>query len=63
MFISLFVFGFAETHCATNHMIFGAIVDILRVGTAFHDSYPKERLESKKAVGIEHTKERARNLP
>ncbi len=45
MFISPFVFGFGDTHIATNNMIFGAIVVILGVGSFFYELYHKERLE------------------
>lgn len=59
MFISPFVFGFGETHIATNNMIFGAIVVILGVGTIFYEVYHKERFEKETAGGMEHVKERA----
>lgn len=57
MFISPFVFGNAGTPIAINNMIFGAVVVILGVGTAFFEFYHKERLER---VGeMEHVRERA----
>ncbi len=59
MFISPFVFGYGETHFATNNMIFGAIVVILGVGTIFYEVYHKERLEKEAVGGMEHIKERA----
>ncbi len=54
MFISPSVFGFAETHIATNNMIFGAVVVILGVGSIFFELYHKERVER-----LEHARERA----
>ncbi len=62
MFISPFVFGFGETHIATNNMIFGAIVVILGVGSIFYEFYHKERFEiesSQSQFLMEHAKERA----
>ena len=53
--ISPFVFGFGETHFATNNMIFGAIVVILGVGSIFYELYHKER---ETLVAMEHAKER-----
>ena len=58
MFISPFVFGFGETHFATNNMILGAIVVILGVGSIFYELYHKERFESETLMPIEHAKER-----
>jgi len=58
MFISPFVFGYGETHFATNNMIFGAVVVILGVGTIFYAVYHKERFEKETAGGMEHAKER-----
>ena len=55
MFISPFVFGFGETHIATNNMIFGAVVVILGVGSIFYELYHKER---ETLVPMEHVKER-----
>ena len=62
LFISPFVFGFGETHFATNNMIFGAIVVILGVGSCFYEFYRKERFERESLQGssfMEHAKERA----
>jgi hypothetical protein len=59
MFISPFVFGFGDTHFATNNMIFGAIVVILGVGTVFFELYHKERFEKETVAGMEHAKEKA----
>ncbi len=59
MFISPFVFGFGETHFATNNMIFGAIVVILGVGSIFYELYHKERLAKETLAPMEHAKERA----
>jgi len=59
LFISPFVFGYAETHFATNNMLFGAIVVILAVGTTFYEIYHKERFERETVGGMEHVKERA----
>ncbi len=59
MFISPFVFGFGETHLATNNMILGAIVVILGVGSNFYELYHKERYEKESLVPMEHAKERA----
>ena len=59
LFISPFVFGFGDTHFATNNMLFGAIVVILGVGTVFYELYHKERFERETAAGMEHAKERA----
>lgn len=59
LFISPFVFGYGETHFATNNMIFGAIVVILGVGTIFYELYQKERFEKETVGGMEHVKERA----
>jgi hypothetical protein len=59
MFISPFVFGYGETHFATNNMIFGAIVVILGVGTIFYEVYHQERLERETVGGMERVKERA----
>ena len=58
MFISPFVFGFGDTHFATNNMVFGAIVVILGVGTVFYELYHKERFERETGAGVEHAKER-----
>ena len=58
LFISPFVFGFGDTHIATNNMIFGAIVVILGVGTVFYELYHKERFEREAMAGMEHAKER-----
>ncbi len=58
MFISPFVFGYGETHFATNNMIFGAVVVILGVGTFFYEVYYKERYEKETVGGMEHAKER-----
>jgi membrane protein CcdC involved in cytochrome C biogenesis len=58
MFVSPFVFGFGDTHLATNNMIFGAIVVILGVWTVFFELYHKERFERETAAGMEHAKER-----
>ncbi len=58
MFISPFVFGYGETHFATNNMIFGAVVVILGVGTFFYEVYHKERYEKETVGGMEHAKER-----
>ncbi len=58
MFISPFVFGYGETHFATNNMIFGAIVVILGVGTIFYEVYHKERLEKEPVGEMERVKER-----
>jgi len=59
MFISPFVFGFGETHFATNNMILGAIVVILGVGSIFYELYHKERFEKEPLAPMEHAKERA----
>jgi hypothetical protein len=59
LFISPFVFGYGETHFATNNMIFGAIVVILGVGTIFYEVYHRERFERETAGGMEHAKEKA----
>jgi multisubunit Na+/H+ antiporter MnhG subunit len=59
LFISPFVFGYGETHFATNNMIFGAIVVILGVGTIFYEIYQRERFQRETAAGMEHVKERA----
>jgi len=62
MFISPFVYGFGETHVATNNMIFGAIVVLLGVGSIFYELYRKERLERESLKSpslMEHAKERA----
>jgi multisubunit Na+/H+ antiporter MnhG subunit len=59
LFISPFVFGYGETHFATNNMIFGAIVVILGVGTIFYEIYHKERFEKEAVGGMERVKERA----
>ena len=59
MFISPFVFGFGDTHLAANHMIFGAIVVILGVGTVFYELYHQERFERETVGGMEHVKEKA----
>ncbi len=62
MFISPFVFGFGETHMATNNMIFGAIVVLLGVGSIFYEFYHKERFERESLQSpsmMEHAKERA----
>ncbi len=59
MFISPFVFGFRDTHFATNNMIFGAIVVILGVGTVFYELYHKERFERETVAGMEHAREKA----
>jgi len=58
MFISPFVFGFGETHFATNNMILGAVVVILGVGSIFYEPYHKERFERETLVPLEHAKER-----
>ena len=58
LFISPFVFGFEDTHFATNNMIFGAIVVILGVGTVFYELYHKERFERETVAEMEHAKER-----
>jgi len=61
MFISPFVFGFGETHMATNNMIFGAIVVLLGIGSTFYEFYHKERFERESLQGsssMEHAKER-----
>ncbi len=58
MFISPFVFGYGESHFATNNMIFGAIVVILGVGTIFYELYHKERFEKETAGAMERVKER-----
>ena len=58
MFISPFVFGYGETHFATNNIIFGAVVVILGVGTIFYEVYHKERYEKETVGGMEHAKER-----
>jgi hypothetical protein len=58
MFISPFVLGFADTHFATNNMIFGAIVFILGVGTVFFELYHKERFDRETVAEMEHAKER-----
>ncbi len=58
MFISPSVFGFAETHIATNNMIFGAVVVILGVGSIFFELYHKERV-GRESLQMEHAKERA----
>ena len=59
LFISPFVFGYGETHFATNNMIFRVIVVILWVGTIFYEIYHKERFEKETVGGMEHAKERA----
>ena len=59
LFISPFVFGFGDTHFATNNMIFGAIVVVLGVGTVFYELYYKERSERDTVAGMEHAKEKA----
>jgi len=59
LFISPFVFGYGETHFATNNMIFGAIVVILGVGTLFYEIYQRERFQRETVAGMEHVKERA----
>ena len=59
LFISPFVFGFGETHFATNTMIFGAIVVILGVGSVFYELYHKERFEKETLPYMEHAKEKA----
>lgn len=58
MFISPFVFGFGDTHFATNNMVFGAIVVILGVGTVFYELYHKERFGKETVAGMEHPRER-----
>lgn len=61
MFISPFVFGFGETHMATNNMIFGAIVVLLGVGTLFYEFYQWEAVERDRSESpslMEHAKER-----
>jgi len=59
LFISPFVFGYGETHFATNNMILGAIVVILGVGTIFYEVYRKERFEREIVGGMGHIKEKA----
>jgi hypothetical protein len=54
LFISPYVFGFGETHMATNNMIFGSIVVILGVGSIFYELYHKERLERETLPRAEH---------
>lgn len=54
LFISPYVFGFGETHMATNNMIFGPIVVILGVGSIFYELYHKERLERETFPRAEH---------
>jgi len=58
LFISPFVFGFGDTHVAMNHMIFGAIVVILGVGTVFYELYHRERFERDTVAGMEHVREK-----
>jgi len=58
MFISPFVFGFGDTHFATNNMVFGALVVILGVGTVFYELVHKERFERETVAGMEHPRER-----
>ena len=58
MFISPFVFGFGDTHFATNNMVFGALVVILGVGTVFYELVHKERFERETVAGMEHATER-----
>lgn len=61
MFISPFVFGFGETHFASNNMILGAIVVLLGVGSCFYEFYHKERFERESLQGspfMEHAKEK-----
>ena len=59
MFISPSVFGYGETHFATNNMIFGAIVVILGVRTIFYKLYHEERFEKETVGGMERVKEGA----
>jgi hypothetical protein len=59
LFISPFVFGYGETHFATNNMIFGAIVVILGVGSFFYEFYRKESFGKETLPHMEHVKERA----
>lgn len=54
MFISPFVFGYGESHFATDNMIFGALVVILGVETIFYELYHKERFEKETAGAMEH---------
>jgi len=58
MFILPFVFGFGETHFATNNMISGAVVVILGIGFIFYEMSHKERFERETLVSMEHAKER-----
>ncbi len=58
MFISPFVFGYGETHFATNNMIFGAVVVILGVGTIFYELYHEERFELETTGGMERIKDK-----
>jgi hypothetical protein len=59
LFISPFIFGYGETHFATNNMIFGAIVVILGVGSFFYEFYHKESFEKETLPDMGHAKERA----
>jgi len=58
LFISPFVFGYGETHFATNNMIFGAIVVVLGVGSFFYEFYRKESFGRETLHHMEHAKER-----
>ncbi len=62
MFISPFVFGFGETHMATNNMIFGPIVVLLGVGCIFYEFYHKEAMERRSLESpsmMQHATERS----